>query len=310
MTTLNVRLSDVQKEELVERAVRGEGLTKLGEAYGISRQAVRGILRRRGVPPRIVGKLTEAQRDEVVQRYLNGSSMADLARAFGVTEPSVRGLLVRRGVALRRVNHMLRHDAFDHLTPDACYWAGFLFADGSVGYRPGHLPHVSVGLAQCDREQLVALRSFLGSTGSISAPSATHGSCQFSVRSVQLADRLVELGRYQGNVDQRLAVSRDFWRGVVDGDGSIGMYRTKQNPRPFAQFRLVGSRRILEPFTEFLVAAGLSRLSVRPHKTIYNVGTTRRSAEKIIYLLYNDAAVALRRKAEMAARILNHADAG
>lgn len=310
MTTLNVRLSDVQKEELVERAARGESLTGLADAYGVSRQAVRGILRRRGVPPRIVGKLTQAQRDEVVQRYLNGSSMADLAVAFGVTEPSIRGLLVRRGVALRRVNHTLRHDAFDQLTPDACYWAGFLFADGSVGYRPGHLPHVSVGLAQRDREQLVALRTFLGSTCSISAPSPTHGSCQFSVRSVRLADRLLQLGRYQGDVDRQLAVSRDFWRGVVDGDGSIGMYRTKRNPRPFAQFRLVGSRRILDPFTEFLVAAGLSRLSVRPHKTIQTVGTTRGSAEKIIGLLYKDATVALCRKAEMAARILAQADPG
>ncbi|SCE70405.1 Sigma-70, region 4 [Micromonospora haikouensis] len=303
MTELIVRLTESQKVELVNRAASGESLTSLAECYGISRQAVRGILRRRGVPPRVVGKLSEAQRSEVVQRYLDGSSIANIAAAFGVSEPAVRGLLVRRNVLLRKVVHALRHDAFDYLNPDACYWIGFIFADGSVGYRPGYLPQVSVGLAERDRRHLVALREFLGSTASISGPSITHGSCQFSVRSARLADRLIELGRYQGGVDQRLVESRDFWRGVVDGDGSIGIYQTARGP--LAQFRLVGSRRILEPFTEFVLLRGLSRLSVRPHKAIYTVGTTRGGAERIIRLLYEDARLALHRKAEMAARILD-----
>ncbi|MEV0324998.1 hypothetical protein AB0H63_00915 [Micromonospora echinospora] len=235
-------------------------------------------------------------------------SLAEVAKKFGLTEPGMRGLLVRRGVTLRRTVHTLRHDAFDILTPETCYWLGFLFADGCVAYRPGHLPQISVGLAKRDREHLVSLRTFLGSSSSISAPNPTQGSCQFSVRSEQLADRLVSLGRYKGPIGEHLNESRDFWRGVVDGDGSLGIYR---RPGPssstFAQFRLVGSRRLLDCFAAFLQRHGISGLSVRPHKTIFTIGTTCGPAEKIVTVLYSGAVAALPRKAAIAAKIMNRA---
>ncbi|MEU7850062.1 hypothetical protein AB0B69_21880 [Micromonospora parva] len=233
-------------------------------------------------------------------------SVTEVAKKFGFTEPGMRGLLVRRGVVLRKTVHTLRHDAFDLLTPEACYWLGFLFADGCVTYRAGHLPQISVGLAQRDREHLVSLRTFLGSTSSISAPSPTHGSCQFSVRSNRLAERLTALGRYDGPLDDLLTKSRDFWRGVVDGDGSIAKYR---RPTPskstFSQFRLVGSKRLLDSFAVFLQENDIDGLSVHPHKTIYTIGTTCGPAERIVALLYAEAEVALARKAEMAKKILD-----
>ncbi|MBY8873605.1 hypothetical protein K7640_17370 [Micromonospora sp. PLK6-60] len=197
----------------------------------------------------------------------------------------------------------LRHDAFDDLTPETCYWLGFLFADGSVTHRPGHLPSVSVGLAACDRDHLVALRTFLGSTNSISAPNPKLRSCQFSMRSLQLANRLLELGRYTGPVNGQLTSSRDFWPGFVDGDGSIGAYAKRPGGPLVPQFRLVGRPRMLEPFLAFLSERVACNLTLRPHKTIWTVGTTGRPAREIVDLLYRDAVVALRRKAERAALI-------
>ncbi|MET8251309.1 hypothetical protein [Micromonospora sp. NPDC005197] len=245
--------------------------------------------------------MTEPERSEAVRQYTEGLSIAEVAKYFAITEPGMRGLLVRRGVELRRTVHTLRHDAFDVLTPEACYWLGFLFADGCVTYREGHLPQISVGLAQRDRDHLVSLRTFLGSTSSISAPSPTHESCQFSVRSARLAERLISLGRYDGPLGEQLDESRDFWRGVVDGDGSIGSYRRpKPSESTFSQFRLVGSKRLLEPFVTFLRRHDINGLSVRPHKTIYTIGTTCGPAERIVALLYAEATVALARKAEAA----------
>jgi hypothetical protein len=71
---------------------------------------------------------------------------------------------------------------------------------------------------------------------------------------------------------------------------------------------LFGHRRMLEAFAEFLTNEGIGGPSVRPHKTIYTIGTTCRPAEGIIALLYTDATIALRRKAEIAARILAGTD--
>jgi hypothetical protein len=103
--------------------------------------------------------------------------------------------------------------------------------------------------------------------------------------------------------DTELAASRDFWRGVVDGDGSMGVYVRPKSTTPLPQFRLVGQRRRLDAFADFLVANGISGLSVRPHKSIYSIGTTCRPAQRIAALLNGGAAVALRRKAAMAARV-------
>ncbi|MEU9739976.1 hypothetical protein AB0E12_12395 [Micromonospora chersina] len=305
MTRVGRRLTPAEREEILARATSGDSITAIGVRYGVTRQAIRGLLRRNGVPPRRAGTLTDAQRSEVVRRFLGGASLSQIAADFGVTAPSVRGLVLRRGIQIRSVSEGLRHDAFDSFEPDTCYWIGFLFADGCVSYRPGHIPQISVGLAERDRDHLVALRNYLGCDNSISRTSPTHGSCQFSVRSHRLADRLVELGRYKQAIDERLVASRDFWRGVVDGDGSLGIYRRPApSTRSFAQFRVVGRRHVMDAFVAFLECEGITGLSVRPHRSIFTVGTTCGPAERIAALLYAGAATALARKAETAARMI------
>jgi hypothetical protein len=63
---------------------------------------------------------------------------------------------------------------------------------------------------------------------------------------------------------------------------------------------------MLLAFVNFLHTEGTTgaNLSVRPHKTIYNVGTTGLTAVRIIELLYSDAPVALDKKADAARLII------
>jgi hypothetical protein len=300
-------MDDAARREVVRRAMAGETLTGLAAEFGVTRQAIRGLLNRRGVPPRRTGKLTDEQHVEVVLLYSSGWNLEQLARYYGVAAPSIRGLLSRRGVEIRKPVHTLRHDAFDALTPRAMYWAGFLFADGCVNFRRGFAPQVGVALAERDREQLVALRDFLGSTHAISTQGLRGGSVQFSVRSETLANRLLALGRYSDQISTELVGSRDFWRGVSDGDGSMGCYRVAGRRRLMLQFRLVGRRSLLEPFVGFLNEQGVTRLSVRPHKSISVVGTTGRQAVKIVEVLYLNASPVLARKAERAQALLAEA---
>ena len=233
-----------------------------------------------------------------------------IAQRFQVSASTIGHLLHRRNVALRsrRGNStkcQLRHDAFDELTPDAAYWIGFLFADGSVSRR-GESADVQVRLSECDRQHLVKLRAFLGSTHTIGlAPAGNYGgyrsrpSVRLSVPSGRLGQRLLSLGRYEGPIDSTLVRSRDFWRGVVDGDGSLGHLSSG-----YAYFELVGSHRLLEAFLGFLQGNGLGgRMTIRPDKTIFQVATAGHIAERIVSFLYKDATVALDRKAASAARI-------
>lgn len=300
------KLSAAQRTALIERYVAGESMTRLAPEFGVTRQAIAGLLRRRGIVVRPQAKLTELQRVEAVERYVRGQTCAQIAADFGVTGVAILCLLNRRGVKIRR-RCIVRHDALDELTPEAAYWCGFLFADGNV-HRVSmtRQPTVGVGVAECDRGHLEKFRTFLGSTHKIMVGNKCPPSYQFRVSSTRLADRLLELGRYEGPIDPELAGSRHFWRGVADGDGSLGCYRKRPGSEPSAQFRLCGERRALLAFTDFLREEGSTgaNLTVRPHKSIYSVGTTGWSAARIVQLLYADAPVALDRKAEMARLII------
>jgi hypothetical protein len=84
-----------------------------------------------------LAKLTEDQKTRIVELYVSGQSTMQIAPRFQVSVSTINNLLHRRNVVLRCVRdtstkYQLRHDAFDELTPDAAYWIGFLFADGSV----------------------------------------------------------------------------------------------------------------------------------------------------------------------------------
>lgn len=253
--------------------------------------------------------LTEDQKKRVVELYATGQSTAQIARRYQVSVTTINHLLHRCNVVLRgerkRSTYQLRHDAFDELTSDAAYWIGFIFADGSIIGR-GKPARVQVRLSERDREHLVKLRRFLGSNHAIrAAPAGNYGgyrsrpSVVFSVSSAQLARRLESLGRYEGPIDSTLVRSRDFWRGVVDGDGSLGILASG-----YAYFGLVGSHRLLEAFMDFLQSNGLgARMTIRPDKTIFQVATAGHTAERVISFLYEHATVALDRKAASAARI-------
>jgi hypothetical protein len=161
-------------------------------------------------------------------------------------------------------------------------------------------------VSERDRNQLVKFRTFLGSTHKVgNAPAGNYGgyrskpSVRISIPSVRLSQQLLSLGRYQGPINDLLIQSSDFWRGVVDGDGSLGILASG-----YAYFGLVGSRRLLEAFLLFLKNNDLgARMTIRPDKTIFQIATAGYIAEKIVAFLYESATVALDRKAAAAAKI-------
>lgn len=257
-----------------------------------------------------MGKTTEDQKAFIVKLYASGKTTVQIGQYLQVSPSTVNYWLHRCGVTLRGPRETstrckLRHDALDELTPSAAYWIGFLFADGSVSYC-GQSGKVGLRVSERDRDHIVRLRTFLGSTHAISVgPAGNYGgyksrpSVHFTVTSARLAERLLTLGRYEGPIDDTLIRSRDFWRGVIDGDGSLGILASG-----YAYLGLVGSRRLLEAFLLFLKSNGLgARMTIRPDKTIFQIATAGYIAEKIVVFLYGNATVALDRKAATAAKI-------
>jgi Mor family transcriptional regulator len=205
------------------------------------------------------------------------------------------------------IKRLVNHEAFDVFTDDATYWIGFLFADGSVIQPQKGVPRVQLRLSEIDRGHVEKFRQFLSSTHAVTAsPPGNFGgyqsraSVRCSVSSRRLGERLLELGRYEGPIAPELVGSRHFWRGVVDGDGSIYTLKTG-----YYGISLVGSQRLLDAFLGFLRERNLSgRMTVSPHKSIHEVSTAGHLAELIIDELYRNATTALARKAAAAGPII------
>jgi hypothetical protein len=167
---------------IVAELRKGQLYSEICDRHQVSKNAVSKIaikagLRRNDRP----GMLTAGQAAEMVSHYQAGERARDIAAAFGVSRALIWETLRRSGVAARNpgaVPHPLRHDALDELTPDAAYWCGFIFTDGTISRRTGNRrtqqPEIAVVLQRRDWDHLVKLRDFLGSAHAITpvAPAA------------------------------------------------------------------------------------------------------------------------------------------
>lgn len=201
----------------------------------------------------------------------------------------------------------LNHRAFADCesNPEAAYWAGMYMTDGCVTYPPGKGPVIGMSLTLGDREHLVKLQKFLCSGHKIGVEAKKGGfggkpTCYLRFSSKEIA---VDLARY-GIIPRKsgrekallLQDNPHFWRGCVDGDGTIGLANNSR-PNKIPQIALCGGKCLIEQFAEFSqrVAFGC-KATLRLDKSIWAVRISGRHAQKIIRVLYESCLVALDRK--------------
>ena len=102
-----------------------------------------------------------------------------------------------------------------------------------------------------------------------------------------------------------LSRDRDFWRGVIDGDGSMGFWINDGVRVP--TISLVGSMTLLQQFLNFVKTIGIkTEVTVRRRRDekLCAVSFARQSAAHIVTALYDGASIALARKVKVAKRII------
>jgi hypothetical protein len=251
------------------------------------------------------------QRDGLAAQYYAGASCCELATKYKVSAQAVYGLLVRRGVRIRTNSEShkrcsLNESAFAKITPEAAYWAGFIFADGCIFRRSGSAA-LTIRITESDVEHLEKFRKFLGSSHAITRVkkdtrqfAGAKASVQFSVRSDTIVSALEAWGwrpKLQHKPIAELCESRDFWRGVLDGDGHISL----RHSRP--RLELVGGFDLLNAFQGFLSKNMKTGSTVRKHKSIYRIQLSSKRAIEAADLLYGRCSVALSRKLNAALNI-------
>jgi len=267
-----------------------------------------------GRPP----KLSLVEMQQAGEAYRSGTSVAKVAESLGCSRRSVMTALKHLGVVCRSyeeaaasVRLTKRLDAFDDLSDvESAYWIGFLMADGCV-----HKTMIVLTLAVVDEKHVEAFRDFLRSTVKIGTviPKGFYGQPQRQLiaNSKHLVAALARYGivprkTYTATAAGGVELNRDFWRGVVDGDGSIWIGQYKCDPHPYARMSICGASRVLmEQFAAFVRLIYPSwRGGVNPYKKYWRVQLGASVATKVITELYRDCAVALDRKLEKAKRVM------
>jgi len=300
-------------EKISNDYMSGMRLKDIKDKYNCSDKMVQNALKRCGIKRdrgRIRGSgdsdLTYSEDKNISKLYLSGMSSLKIASKLGRSKYAILQSLKRQSVSRRSTSEACRslgidETAFDELNEHSIYWIGFLLADGNVCQSRGSYL-IQLALQKRDRNHIKNFRSFLHSQHALVKDRENY---RISFSSKHIFYRLGHYGVVPNKskitfAHKDVAGSRHFWRGVVDGDGSIYMSRDG-----CWNLSLVGSRSIVKQFVYFCQKLTKHRQSVQKHKTIYSVRYSGKSAISVIDYLYSNSCVSLQRKALLAKKVQN-----
>ncbi len=235
-----------------------------------------------------------------------------VAKAFHVNTYTARARLVQYGVTIRKRGrtsiYTLNEKAFDNAekNPEASYFCGLLYTDGSVTKN-----RVSISLQKQDSVIVWRLRSFLKATHPIRTIAANNSyknsqpSVLLGVSSAQLAQSLQQYGIVPNKSTRQIPPmsmlsNPHWWRGVVDGDGSVGF---RKSGRPYVY--ITGSKATCEQFIWFGREYADFDVSIQPNNSIWQVTINGYPCQPIIRAMYHGTSLAIPRKLNNAVEIIN-----
>jgi len=186
------------------------------------------------------------------------------------------------------------------------YWVGFILGDGCVYRYRGKPKGLHIALHSRDRTHLEKLQTYLKTDTPIRKAGINSRSSDIAlylrITREALAKKLIETGIYPNKsktalVPNTMKFNRDFWRGLIDADGTlcivegkpyIGLYGTYDICRGFIDY------------IKFIFGKDFTKRQPIQNKSIYKVAFTRHAAKQILIHLYQDGDIALDRKMKLA----------
>lgn len=245
------------------------------------------------------------------ERYREGLSQSEIAREFGLSQQGVDSILRRIGVESRKTKawKMLDEHYFDFVdTEEKAYWLGFLGADGWCYKSKNGGCMVGLSLKLSDRGHIEKFRNAICSKAKIcNRVGRGRQESQLLFKSVVMYNRLHQLGIREGKSRNFIPIvpvgfECHFWRGMVDGDGSLPVMCRYGHQRIVIE--LVGTRDVCEGFRNFGEKVAGKMQGISSYGTYCRVGVEGRVAKKLIGVLYGGAGIYLQRKCDIAVLVM------
>lgn len=256
------------------------------------------------------------KKEKVIELYKSGVSQSVIEKELQMTRKTIRELIknsdehykTRSEQWLIRYGNNLDETIFDELNEESLYWIGLLYADGHI--RKDKEFSIELTLHSQDYNHLEKYKTFLHTNREIKKIK-NQEAFRLRINSERIHKRLQELEfkhdkSYTAKPHESLKNNKDFWRGVIDGDG--GVYKYERIEQVF----LCGT---LETIFDFIMFCSKNceikdkYPSKSDGKNHYQVHYYGQDAKKIVKILYKDSKTYLDRKYQKYLEIINPCNA-
>lgn len=294
-----------RKVEIITRLRGGESPSVIAEDYGISVSVVRGLVHST-IP-------SSAEEEMLLDMYLRqNASSVQIKRETGWRYEWLRYVLIKngedtrrtggqkgRGLVTQRFNgHSLNEAAFVdcHTSPAGSYFLGLMLTDGNLYQKPGS-KQISFSQSVPREDAVYKLKNFIQATHAVTIvenkgeqPKHSIHVCSKLMFDTLLSYKLTERKTGCQVVDERVSHSRDFWRGIIDGDGTVELQQGKY-------FRLrLGSTSLdlMQSWVRFCeystgVKTELGQRLLDSGSVVHTTGFCGESAKTLARILYDKA---------------------
>lgn len=204
-------------------------------------------------------------------------------------------------------------------SPDKWYWIGFIMADGWIRPNKGEL---GIRLMKSDKKHLEKFRNSINSNHKIIFNKENSkngyknsGSYSINIYSKKIVNDLLRIGVVPNKslinsmIDMPEEYEKDFWRGMIDGDGTLctKIRKCNEHEKEIKILQIVGTENICNAFKNFCLKYINNKVSVFQKSEYcfrYQI-TAMGQPEKIVYILYNGSNLWLDRKYSIAEEWFN-----
>ena len=249
-----------QKEQMVDDYLSGCSAREASGRYGFSKIVCEKALKEFGYKARATFKhLPPEIENKIIELYKESNFVEKIGEMLGISGSTVSNVLKRNNIHMKTSGEQQRKYyvnesafTFPPVTEEQFYWLGFLLADATV--QKGWF---NIKLQAQDEGHLIKFRDFIGSDQRITRGEGErrgkiHPYCRIQINSAKIVNDLKEYGiienkMYISYVVEALKRNRHFWRGLIDGDGSL--FKRSMGGWSLA---LTGSKDVVESFREFV----------------------------------------------------------
>lgn len=252
-------------------------------------------------------KTDKEKLDLACSLYESGSRIEEVQQKSSVSRPVIYRELRKRGINSHNGRiYSCDHNSFDIPSADRDYWVGMMMADGCVSLQGLNSYRIKLNLMNSDIEHLHKFKKFLKANNPIYEICTDNiQRATLSICSKRLFDSLSKFGVIPRKTKiakvHFLQKSKDFWRGVIDGDGCLQFRNSKPS------ISIAGSQNLTLQYINF-IKSFLPYCKVNPYliNQTFCVDLRGNNAYQVIKYLYKDCSVALNRKNETAKNIINN----